>query len=150
LGTAPHAPVTAKGCAIDQLCPCAAPLGRSAWAGHSEYTACVRGAAHEFAQHGAITKTEKRGILKAAAKTACGKQQPASSSTTTTTTTNTTTTTGVCSFKRTPCSSDAECGIQGVCSPDMDCRHSCAAGCPDGTSCFTAACTGDICVGCGG
>src|SRR5438093_1105429 len=48
VGTAPGVPVTSKGCSVDQLCPCAAPLGRSAWNGHSEYTACVQGAVHEL------------------------------------------------------------------------------------------------------
>jgi hypothetical protein len=56
--------------------------------------------------------------------------------TTTTTTIPTTTTTtlparvasGVCAFKRTACTSDADCGIAGLCAPEGDCRHACSAG----------------------
>jgi len=48
----PGAPVTAIGCTVDQVCPCAAPLGRSAWNRRREYLGCVRQALQELrAQH---------------------------------------------------------------------------------------------------
>jgi hypothetical protein len=56
----------------------------------------------------------------------------------------------ICAFKRTPCTSDADCGIAGLCAVEGDCRHACSAGCPDSTFCFNAAGVGSICVGCGG
>src|SRR5439155_20765867 len=61
---------------------------------------------------------------------------------------------GVCSFSGASCTSDAECGIPGVCydgSQGPVCHHKCAtnADCTSGTFCYNAAGTGPICVGCG-
>lgn len=81
-------------------------------------------------------------------------------STTTTTTPSTTTTTlagpGTCSFKGTPCSSDADCGLPGICfggdggvNPAV-CHQRCDtnADCTAQTFCFASG-IGSICVGCG-
>lgn len=73
LGTAPHAPVTAKGCSVEQLCPCAAPLGRSAWFNHREYVTCVRSAVREIAKVHGLTRTQVAGIVGAAAQNTCGR-----------------------------------------------------------------------------
>src|SRR5262245_4325276 len=35
-------PVTMLGCGTDQVCPCAAPLGRIAWNAHREYVSCIQ------------------------------------------------------------------------------------------------------------
>jgi hypothetical protein len=59
--------------------------------------------------------------------------------------------TGVCDFSGRPCRSDAECDVPGVCSPEGDCRQSCATeNCTAQTSCFESGELGPICVGCGG
>lgn len=75
------------------------------------------------------------------------------STTTTSTSTTTTLPGGICAFKRTPCTSDADCTIPGLCRPEGNCSHTCATGadCPAGAAqCFEAGGVGPICVGCHG
>src|SRR5262245_60482272 len=68
LGTAPGSPVTAVGCSIDQVCPCAAPLGRVAWANHGEYVRCVKFAAKELVRRGVMTTGDTVAAGRAAAQ----------------------------------------------------------------------------------
>jgi len=72
LGTSPDAPVTEKGCSMDQLCPCAAPLGRTGWTDHGEYVRCVRGAGHELFTRGVMSRADRIATVRAAAGTSCG------------------------------------------------------------------------------
>jgi len=79
--------------------------------------------------------------------------------TTSTTTTSTTLVSGHCAFGGATCTSDADCGIPGVCYsgspggiyPDRACAIRCDGGlpCPPATFCFTSGLLGPICVGCG-
>jgi hypothetical protein len=71
-GSAPGAATTTRGCDVDQLCPCAAPLGRSRWYNRREYVWCVRAATRELQTAGAITSTERRDLVRAAAWRTCG------------------------------------------------------------------------------
>jgi hypothetical protein len=72
LGTAAGAAVTALGCAVDQVCPCAAPLGRTGWNRPNEYRRCVKETATELATQGRITAEERRALIRAARENACG------------------------------------------------------------------------------
>jgi hypothetical protein len=58
--TAAGDPVTVFGCAVSQLCPCNAPVGRSAWTSHGEYVRCAKGAARELEAAGVITRDQRR------------------------------------------------------------------------------------------
>src|SRR5262249_4752620 len=49
LGTPSGSRVTHLGCSADQLCPCAAPLGRTGWLNHGEYVRCVKNTAKDLA-----------------------------------------------------------------------------------------------------
>ncbi len=73
LNTPAGAVVNDQGCSIDQLCPCEAPLGRTAWRDHKEYVSCVRNAASEFSEEGGLTKAERREFVRQAERSACGR-----------------------------------------------------------------------------
>jgi len=73
LGTASGVPVTALGCSIDQVCPCAAPIGRSHWANHGDYVRCVKGAARESEGRGVLPVGNGKQIVRAAGRSACGR-----------------------------------------------------------------------------
>lgn len=73
LGTPPGQVVTAVGCSITQLCPCDAPVGRTMWSTHAEYLACVRNASAELLEEGALTKEQRRELLRQAQPSACGR-----------------------------------------------------------------------------
>jgi len=64
--------VTSQGCSIDQVCPCAAPLGREQWKNHAEYVQCVNGAADELVADGVLTKNQRKEIVRRAERSACG------------------------------------------------------------------------------
>jgi hypothetical protein len=68
----PGAPTTTRGCDVGQLCPCAAPLGRASWYNHREYVWCVRAVTRELQTAGAITSTERRDLVRTAARSSCG------------------------------------------------------------------------------
>jgi len=73
LGTAPGQAVTSKGCSVDQLCPCDAPLGRASWKNHAEYIWCMSDAANELVTDGALTKEQRQEIVRRAERSACGR-----------------------------------------------------------------------------
>ncbi len=60
--------VTAEGCSIEQLCPCA-----GSWRNHGEYVRCLHAVTTVFFQDGLITEKERRALLKQAARSNCGK-----------------------------------------------------------------------------
>src|SRR5262249_23621943 len=71
LGTAPGVPTTALGCSIDQICPCAAPLGSTAW-NHGEYLHAVKQVVKELLVQQRITTVDRRTIVSAAKASGCG------------------------------------------------------------------------------
>lgn len=76
------------------------------------------------------------------------------STTTSTVSTTTTTLVGTCSFRGTPCTSDADCRILGICNPygAPECFQTCStnADCRQGMTCFTSMELGSACAGCSG
>lgn len=72
LDTPAGAVVNDQGCSIDQICPCGAPLGRTAWRNHGEYVTCVTSASAEFLEEGRLTKAQRRDLVRQAAQSACG------------------------------------------------------------------------------
>lgn len=65
--------VNAQGCSLQQLCPCEAPLGRTAWKNQKEYVSCVSGAAEEFVAEGLLTKEQQKSIVRQAQRASCGR-----------------------------------------------------------------------------
>jgi hypothetical protein len=72
LRTPPGLPVTIRGCSVDQACPCAAPLGRAKWLGHTEYVMCVKNVTEELKLAGVITWAQRNATILAAANGTCG------------------------------------------------------------------------------
>lgn len=65
--------VNGQGCSLEQLCPCEAPLGRTAWKNQKEYAACVSGVAEEFVAQGLLTKEQQKSIVSEAKRASCGR-----------------------------------------------------------------------------
>jgi uncharacterized repeat protein (TIGR03803 family) len=72
--TEPGAVVDSHGCSIDQLAPCAGPPTGGSWKNHGQYVNAVMKAAKAFYAASLITKSEKQAILRAAAKSECGRK----------------------------------------------------------------------------
>ncbi|MCI0746033.1 MAG: CHRD domain-containing protein [Verrucomicrobia subdivision 3 bacterium] len=66
--TAPGDSVTAEGCSVEQLCPCAGP-----WRNHGEYVTCVKAVALNLLLEERISAEEYVEIISASAKSDCGK-----------------------------------------------------------------------------
>jgi len=73
LNTPPGAAVNQFGCAVNQVCPCQAPLGRTAWRNHGEYVTCIGNAAREFVDQGLITDRDASRMIQEAAQALCGR-----------------------------------------------------------------------------
>ena len=73
LGTPAGSAVTTSGCSTSQLCPCPAPVGRAAWAGHREYLKCVKAAVEELQKKGVLTREQGRDIVRGAFESSCGR-----------------------------------------------------------------------------
>ena len=58
--------VNGNGCAVVDLCDCNA-------GNHGDYVSCITRNANDFRREGLITKKEKKALVKAAAKSSCGK-----------------------------------------------------------------------------
>jgi hypothetical protein len=71
-GSVLGAPVTPTGCDVNQVCPCAAPLGRSRWLNHREYVGCLRNVTRDMEAAGIITTEQRRNIVRGGAQSACG------------------------------------------------------------------------------
>lgn len=68
LGTSPGAVVNARGCSLEQLCPCSGQ-----WKNHAEYSKCARNAAGSFVNVGLMTPAEARTVIRQAVQSDCGK-----------------------------------------------------------------------------
>jgi hypothetical protein len=66
--------VNEHGCSIDQLVPCAGPATGGDWRNHGQYVATVAKVAQSFRRAGLITVDQKNAIVRAAAKSNCGKK----------------------------------------------------------------------------
>ncbi len=64
--------VNASGCSVNDLCPCAGPAPAMPWNNHGEYVSCVTHALDDFADQGLIARSERGGIVSAAARSGCG------------------------------------------------------------------------------
>ena len=62
----PDGIVNGNGCAVVDLCDCNA-------GNHGDYVSCITRNANDFRREGLITKKEKKALVKAAAKSSCGK-----------------------------------------------------------------------------
>ncbi|MCI0746035.1 MAG: CHRD domain-containing protein [Verrucomicrobia subdivision 3 bacterium] len=61
--------VTAEGCSVEQLCPCAGP-----WKNHGEYVNCVKAVALNLLLEERISAEDYDQLIRAAAKSDCGKK----------------------------------------------------------------------------
>jgi hypothetical protein len=73
LNTPPGVAVNPFGCAIGQICPCQAPLGRTAWRNQGEYVTCILNAAREFVEQGLLSGPEANRMIQEAAQGPCGR-----------------------------------------------------------------------------
>ena len=73
-GTAVGAVVNEHGCSIEQLVPCAGPVTGGMWKNHGHYVLAMLRATAEFESAGLISKQERRAIMRAAARSDCGKK----------------------------------------------------------------------------
>lgn len=64
--------VDAQGCAVEQGCPCAGPLGGGSWASHGAYVTCVAGVADDLLGAGVITSADRDAIIADADDSNCG------------------------------------------------------------------------------
>jgi hypothetical protein len=71
--TSPGAPVTTQGCGVDQLCPCEAPQSGGQWNSQREYLRCVARATRTLRHQGQMSTAESMGLLRRAARSACGR-----------------------------------------------------------------------------
>jgi hypothetical protein len=65
--------VDSHGCSIEQLVPCAGPLGGGAWKNHGQYVSAIAIAANQLLSLGLITPYGKDAIVSAAARSNCAK-----------------------------------------------------------------------------
>jgi sugar lactone lactonase YvrE len=65
-------PTDADGCNVAQLCPCEGREGE-AWRNHGHYLVCVIRAAKRVGEHNGLGPAELRGLVPAAARSACGR-----------------------------------------------------------------------------
>ena len=62
-----------SGCSMDQLNPCAGPLGTTEpWRNHGEYVSSVAHTANEFFAMGLISQEERSAFVSGAARSSCG------------------------------------------------------------------------------
>lgn len=66
--------VGARGCSLDQLCPCNGPRGTTQpWRNHGKYVSCMAHATNDLLSEGLITEAEKDTTMSSAAESTCGK-----------------------------------------------------------------------------
>jgi len=75
-GTPPCTIVSASGCSIDQLVPCAGPAAGGTWRNHGAYVSAVAQAANAFLAQGLISENEKDLLVAQAAQSNCGVKAP--------------------------------------------------------------------------
>ena len=73
--TAAGKPTDADGCSVAQLCPCEGRDGED-WRNHGHYVVCVIRAAVSVGKHNDLGPAELRGLVPAAARSACGRPEP--------------------------------------------------------------------------
>ena len=74
-GTGQNSVVDARGCTVEQLCPCEGVLESGApWSNHGEYVSCIADSAISFVNQGLIAQGEIGGIVSRAARAGCGKR----------------------------------------------------------------------------
>lgn len=73
-GTTASSPVLAKGCAIEQACPCDGPVTDEEWSDQRAYVQCVARALKSMRQRGLLGKSEIRLRLQDAVRSGCGRR----------------------------------------------------------------------------
>jgi hypothetical protein len=73
--TPSRAIVDAHGCSIVQLVPCTGPATGGTWKNHGQYVRAVLRAVKDFRKAGLITLRDRHSIVRAAAKSDCGKRR---------------------------------------------------------------------------
>ena len=71
LDTPAGAATDGAGCAIVQLCPCSAQFDGSPWTTHGQFVECTVAEARRFAEAGLIGRSDRGGIVSAAARAQC-------------------------------------------------------------------------------
>ncbi|MFI5394766.1 MAG: thrombospondin type 3 repeat-containing protein [Candidatus Binatia bacterium] len=66
-------PVNRSGCSVDQVCPCDASATGQQWQSQREYLLCVARATSALYRGGKISTDQRRGIIRRAARSACGR-----------------------------------------------------------------------------
>lgn len=67
--------VDVNGCSIGQLCPCEGPTPTRSWKNHGQFVSCIGQTVERFFQAGLITDRMGDAIMRAAARSSCGKKQ---------------------------------------------------------------------------
>lgn len=65
--------VTRRGCSIDQLCPCDAPVTGDQWESAAQYLRCVARATRTLRREGQLSRQESLRILRRASRSGCGR-----------------------------------------------------------------------------
>ena len=73
-GSAPGAVVDVNGCTIDQVVPCSGPASGGAWRNHGQYVSAIARTVEAFSVAGLFTPAEKDAVIRAAARSNCGKR----------------------------------------------------------------------------
>ncbi len=73
-GTPAGAVVDAHGCSIDQLVPCAGRVGGGAWRNHGEFVSTVVRTVCQFVESHRLSQDEAAKVIRAAARSDCGKK----------------------------------------------------------------------------
>jgi hypothetical protein len=66
--------VSATGCSIAQLVPCAGPSRGVAWKNHGEYVSSIAHIAQEFVRNGLMSDSDAAKVISAAAQSKCGQK----------------------------------------------------------------------------
>ena len=72
IGEATARRLSADGCSVADLVPCAGPLSGGAWKNHGDYVSAVAAIARQQLQAGIITKEQRDALIGAAAASGCG------------------------------------------------------------------------------
>jgi hypothetical protein len=66
-------PVNRSGCSVDQVCPCDTSATGQPWQSQREYLLCVARATGALHREGKLSVDQRRGIIRRAARSACGR-----------------------------------------------------------------------------
>ena len=76
--TPANSAVSRTGCSVEQLCPCEVNTSGEPWDSQNAYLRCVASATRTLRRQGQLTANERLGIIRRAARSACGRTVVAS------------------------------------------------------------------------